>query len=887
MLNSHFKIKLITALVMASGAMHASASLGALDVRSNLGEPFSATLTVSGPTAQELNRGAAASVNGAPLRASVIRKSGDTAVIQLRSTTPINEPILVFSVKAGTETRKYTALLDPRSGNDAGKAAAAAPKTTTTVAPAQASTSTAQAASAGGNRYTVKAGESIYDVARRHQPEGLSLAQTVRALVNANPRAFRAGNPDLLYSGATLSVPSAEQMRSLARGGVRAPVKTAPAAKAAAPSAAAAATTSATPPAATAPANVATTASAPTVTESASAPVNAAASAVSADQVAQLKADLARAEAEKAQLQQQLAAKKQAEVAQAAANAQQQEAEDGLGSLVQYLPYLGLGALALLLGYLFWRKRQGEAEVEDVPPTTELSFPVSQSFDSAPVEDDDLIITSQVSPQEWSQQSWSPSLETELPEQTIASAAAIAPAPAPSRLPETAAVVATTAAAAVAAKAVHKGAATANFHEEVVAEIDLRQGEFGPAAATSVAQKLPQKTQAADSAFDDDLRFDLDLDEPVSKTAVAVDKPRQSEWVLNAEDLDLDLAKAPASAPKAVLAAAPAALPAGAAAKDDFAFDDDFNFDVNTEAPVAAAVTAPTVVPAATEAAADFNWEASPKEPAAEAAKPSAWHQIKPVDDGLAFDPDLSFNLDDLNPAATVATVAAGASVAAAIPAATVGQVALDKEHFDFEAPIEPQAAPEVPGWTQTMVAANNAAPELAATAPAPVTAAPLQAAGATTAAEFDLVNLEHETLEFTTPDLNQTMPAEAAPSSVPAAAVDDDLDALSFDTEWAAPAPAAAAVVSTAAAAPEPAPVVDDALSFDLDEPFASVAQAAVPAGGANADAPNEAKLELAKMYLEMGDREAARETLEDLLEDADGLYYDKAQALLAQVSA
>lgn len=50
---------------------------------------------------------------------------------------------------------------------------------------------------------------------------------------------------------------------------------------------------------------------------------------------------------------------------------------------------------------------------------------------------------------------------------------------------------------------------------------------------------------------------------------------------------------------------------------------------------------------------------------------------------------------------------------------------------------------------------------------------------------------------------------------------------------------------------------------------------------------APFEAKYDLAKMYIEIGDPEAARETLQGLIEEAEGDILHKAQKLMKELGA
>ena len=92
--------------------MGASAGLGGLNVQSHLGEPFSGNITVTGEEAQALFNGGKASVSNANLRTSVHR-AGDRAVINIRSAKAIKDPVLIFQVSTGSQSREYTAIIDP------------------------------------------------------------------------------------------------------------------------------------------------------------------------------------------------------------------------------------------------------------------------------------------------------------------------------------------------------------------------------------------------------------------------------------------------------------------------------------------------------------------------------------------------------------------------------------------------------------------------------------------------------------------------------------------------------------------------------------------------------------------------------------------------------
>ena len=394
-------LKLVTGLLMASGSTVALASMNNLNVQSNLGEQFSGSIVVTGPTAQEILKSPASiSVSGAPVSARV-SKQGDSAVIHLRSSVPINDPVLRLKVQAGTESRQYSAIIDPKnavhqsaqvnpakaiphppalaSNNEAARKPTATPAhKAATPKPAQQTiqNNRAQAATAAApsniaiaQQYKVQAQDNIFEIARRYQPDGLSTAQTVQALMRANPQAFRNHNPNLLYGDATLKIPSADAMHQLVKGRSAKHVVAATAATAAVATTTAPATTAAT-----------------------------------ADDVANIEKQLADLEQQKAQLEKQLVQAQQASAAAESTTAPVTTAsapavaastpvatpastpavaptkvtppapippvpeEKGLMDLlVDYLPYLAIGLVALLiLAMLIARSRKKAAASDEV-----------------------------------------------------------------------------------------------------------------------------------------------------------------------------------------------------------------------------------------------------------------------------------------------------------------------------------------------------------------------------------------------------------------------------------------------------------------------------------------------------------------------------------------
>lgn len=260
MKNNH-RIKLIAASLALTTSLSAVGGLGGLNVQSNLGEPFSGTVTVTGEEAKVLLNGGNASLSDSNLRTSV-RKSGDKAVINIRSNTPINDPVLVFQVGVGSQSRQYTAIIDPAdyaAGNGSEVQNEAKPSSveqavrqpsasqrSTPVKPnvkqvqEQARTKKENQKPAAhakveksrdaapveqkshipleGN-YKVRHGETLTFIAERIGHQGLTLNETINALVLANPKVFPDKNPDIVIAGSTLNIPSAAALKEILKQG--------------------------------------------------------------------------------------------------------------------------------------------------------------------------------------------------------------------------------------------------------------------------------------------------------------------------------------------------------------------------------------------------------------------------------------------------------------------------------------------------------------------------------------------------------------------------------------------------------------------------------------------------------------------------------------------
>ena len=239
-------------------SLGASAGLGGLNVQSHLGEPFTGSITVTGEEAQALLNGGKATISNGNLRAAV-RKSGDKAVVTIRSSKAIKDPVLVFQVGVGAQSREYTAIIDP-AGYDAKDAASVRTRqaaesqsfepTRNAQQPATKNNKAAgnqvaqvrkdaqrkaekkqvQTASAkndtavrSGRQHLVRTGETLIAIASSIRPQGMTLDQTIQALVNANPDVFIDNNANRMLAGKVLNIPNRSELQRLA---ASAPVKT-------------------------------------------------------------------------------------------------------------------------------------------------------------------------------------------------------------------------------------------------------------------------------------------------------------------------------------------------------------------------------------------------------------------------------------------------------------------------------------------------------------------------------------------------------------------------------------------------------------------------------------------------------------------------------------
>ena len=262
-------------LALLGASLDAQAlALGAVTVRSALGEPLRAEIEVPQISSEEASSLQASmgspqafraagveyspSLSGA--RVTLHRRPNGQAYLRVVGDKPINEPFLGIVIEAnwanGRVVRDYTMLVDPPGRAAPPPVTVTESRTAPSAPPAPAPVVTAPApvaqqttparpesapveraerparpsrrasatpapatseASGGGGQVTVQRGDTAYGIASAAGAQGVSLDQMLIAMLRANPNAFVGGNVNRMRSGAVLNMPTAEQASTVSR----------------------------------------------------------------------------------------------------------------------------------------------------------------------------------------------------------------------------------------------------------------------------------------------------------------------------------------------------------------------------------------------------------------------------------------------------------------------------------------------------------------------------------------------------------------------------------------------------------------------------------------------------------------------------------------------
>jgi pilus assembly protein FimV len=256
-------LRLVFAAALSLPLLAQAAGLGRLSVQSALGQPLRAEIEVVALLPAEEssleahlasgNAFAQAGIEFNPVLVGVrfaFVKSDGRTVLRVTTRQPVNEPFLDLLVElrwaTGLLVREYTVLLDPPDYR-AQRPMAAAPAVPATTAaapppppapvesapPAPAApmaeaakpeprieerpiaAAPAPAEAKGAQSYEVKKGDTLGAIARQYRPAGVTFNQMLIALQRANEDAFIRNNVNLVRAGRILNIPDREAVEAV------------------------------------------------------------------------------------------------------------------------------------------------------------------------------------------------------------------------------------------------------------------------------------------------------------------------------------------------------------------------------------------------------------------------------------------------------------------------------------------------------------------------------------------------------------------------------------------------------------------------------------------------------------------------------------------------
>jgi pilus assembly protein FimV len=233
MIRKHAASTLLAAIALQASLAH-GLGLGDITLRSALDQPLAAEIRLRGvgdlnPSQILVGLGSAGDFERAgvervymlsDIQFEVQLDGEGNGVVRLSSDGPIREPYLDFVVEVrwptGRVLREYTVLLDLPTYS----AAAAEPVTAARAQPFGATVAAGGddgGLAMGSGEHTVGAGQTLWSIANRAKPAGVSTQQMMVAIQRANPEAFINGNMNLLRSGAVLRMPEGSDLVALSR----------------------------------------------------------------------------------------------------------------------------------------------------------------------------------------------------------------------------------------------------------------------------------------------------------------------------------------------------------------------------------------------------------------------------------------------------------------------------------------------------------------------------------------------------------------------------------------------------------------------------------------------------------------------------------------------
>ena len=224
-------------LLVLAPSLVSALELGAIEARSALYEPLDARIPIQGARSGDVE--GLKVVLGSPaqfelagvarlqhlnlLEFVVVEQGDGGGYIHVRTDEPIIEPSLTFLVDVdwprGRTVRGYRLRFSPAVGSTAGAprnrvtapVAERAPETGTSAStPAS---PPASPASSGVDYGPIRSAETLWSIAARFRPDGsVSVQRMMLAVLEANPEAFEFRNVNALNAGATLRIPTRDEI---------------------------------------------------------------------------------------------------------------------------------------------------------------------------------------------------------------------------------------------------------------------------------------------------------------------------------------------------------------------------------------------------------------------------------------------------------------------------------------------------------------------------------------------------------------------------------------------------------------------------------------------------------------------------------------------------
>ena len=237
------KAWLIALIVALLPSIANAVGLGRLSMLSALGDPLNVEIDLVSVSKEELSTLSVrlaspdayrqANLQYSPAlvgaRLTVARRPGGQPYVKVTSSRTINEPFVDLLVEitssSGRLVREYTVLVDPPGAGTAPAATVAEPVARPAPAPEaavaaptpEATRRVARAPTAGAKEYgPIQRGENLSKIAKSVMPEGVTLEQMLVGLYRSNPDAFIRKNLNLVKAGRILRVPDKEEIAAIA-----------------------------------------------------------------------------------------------------------------------------------------------------------------------------------------------------------------------------------------------------------------------------------------------------------------------------------------------------------------------------------------------------------------------------------------------------------------------------------------------------------------------------------------------------------------------------------------------------------------------------------------------------------------------------------------------